>query len=201
LSEPAPLEIIFNTGLELDYYATNLGDESINLNPTYSIPNGAIDTLLWSPIEFLECPDSVICFNPQTDSTLFYSTTFSVTLIDTFGCSITRDILVDVNKDRPVYIPNAFSPNGDGFNDIFKMYPGDFDRSIEKVNYFRIFNRWGEIVHEAEFFNLDDSEAEWAWDGTFKGKGLNPGVFVYITEIEFVDGFKTLYKGDVTIKK
>ncbi len=199
--QPTSLDIIFNTGLELDYYPTNLGDESITLDPTYSIPNGAIDTLIWSPIEFLNCPDSVNCYNPQTDSMLFYSTTYSVTMIDTFGCSITREILVEVNKDRPVYIPNAFSPNADGANDFFEIYPGDTDRSVEKVNFFRIFNRWGEIVHEAEFFRLTDPKAEWVWDGTFKGEPLNPGVFVYVTEIEFVDGFKVLYKGDVTIKK
>ena len=101
-----------------------------------------------------------------------------------------------VNKPRNIFIPNAFSPNGDGFNDLFFPFG---DKSAELVTYFKIFDRWGELVYETKNVNLNDSTA--GWDGRMGGKAMNPGVFVYIIEIQFIDGVVKLFKGDVTILK
>ena len=110
----------------------------------------------------------------------------------------TAQIVIDVDKNRNVFIPNVFSPNGDGSNDVFKPFIG---AGVESVNSFKVFDRWGEIVYErpndAPPLNNDSSID--GWDGTFNGRRMNPGVFVYLIEVAFVDGLTLLYRGDVTI--
>jgi gliding motility-associated-like protein len=118
-----------------------------------------------------------------------------VTVIDTSGCSITARIILRVDKTREVYIPNAFSPNGDGTNDRIMIFANA--EKIIQVNTFRIFDRWGEIVFEANDFQPNDPKK--GWDGFLNGEKLNPAVFVYFAEIEFIDGVTILYKGDVTL--
>jgi large repetitive protein len=190
LSQPAPLSVTFPT-LSFD-----LGD-STELNPVYTNFSG-IDTVIWTPMEFLNCPEEGLCLYPTTNALLQYTTEFQVTAIDINGCSVEASVIVDVIKDRPVYIPNAFSPNNDNANDVFMIQAGE-NSGIRQINYLRIFNRWGEIVFEGEFFQPDDPN--FAWDGTLKGQHMNNAVFVYVTEIEFIDGFKILYKGDITLLK
>jgi gliding motility-associated-like protein len=101
-----------------------------------------------------------------------------------------------VRKDRAVYIPNAFSPNGDGNNDIFYIHTG---QEVASINIFKIYNRWGEVVYELNnfFANAPDQ----GWDGRFRGDFLNPGVFIYYAEVLFKDGRIELLKGDVMISK
>ena len=70
-------------------------------------------------------------------------------------------------------------------------------KGVVKVNRFQIFGRWGEKIFEENDFIPND--ASFGWDGTFKGKKLDSGVFVYFAEIEFSDGLKIIYKGDVTL--
>ena len=75
---------------------------------------------------------------------------------------------------------------------------------VEKINYFRIFNRWGEVVFAVESdagLDIQPNDPNFAWDGTFRGQTMNPGVFVYVAEIEFTDGEVILYQGDVTLIK
>jgi gliding motility-associated-like protein len=111
------------------------------------------------------------------------------------GCSATAQITVEVDKNRNVYIPNAFSPNGDGPNDEFRIYTG---AGVATVNSVRIFDRWGDILYEATDL-LPSNGGIPTWDGTFKGKQLDPAVFVYLVEVTFLDGLKLLYRGDITL--
>ncbi|MFK7810770.1 MAG: gliding motility-associated C-terminal domain-containing protein, partial [Saprospiraceae bacterium] len=93
-------------------------------------------------------------------------------------------------------IPNAFSPNGDGMNDVLEIFAGP---EVENITLFKVYNRWGEVVYELN--NFLDVDPDIYWDGTFKGDQLNPGVFVYHATILFKDGRIELRKGDVTIMK
>ena len=68
-----------------------------------------------------------------------------VTYVDENGCEREDDILINVLKDREVYIPNAFSPNGDGVNDGFTVFAGS---QVLRVKNLKIYNRWGEVVFE-----------------------------------------------------
>ena len=94
-----------------------------------------------------------------------------------------------------VYIPNAFSPNGDGFNDVFQVFGNA--SVVNQIKRYLIFDRWGQHVYSQEGFDIDNYSM-W-WDGTFKEKESQSGVFVYYIEVEFVSGEIKKYKNDVTI--
>lgn len=86
-------------------------------------------------------------------------------------------------------IPNAFSPNGDGINDIFKVKY----KSLVKFNAY-VFNRWGQQLYHWGLGNIDDG-----WDGTYKGKQVKDGVYFIVVEAEGSDGRKYKHKGDINI--
>lgn len=112
------------------------------------------------------------------------------------GCQASAEINLRLQKTREIFIPNIFTPhNEDGFNDVFMIF-GNNDK-IKQINTFRIFDRWGELVYEANNFLANDPSN--GWDGFFRNERLNPGVFIYSAEIEFIDGFTKTYNGDVTL--
>lgn len=99
-----------------------------------------------------------------------------------------------VRKPRPVFIPNVFSPNNDGQNDILYIFGG---RQVQRIQSFQIFNRWGEPVFEATDFPPNDFQ--YGWDGMHRGKPVNPGVFAYYVEVLYTDGYVELIKGEVSL--
>jgi len=119
----------------------------------------------------------------------------TATITDVNGCQATGDLNVLVNTFRNVYIPNIFTPDGDGVNDNFYITIG---KGIERINYFKIFNRWGQLMHE-ETDMAPTSGDIGSWDGTFKGRKVNPGAYVYLIEVEFLDGRTILYRGSITV--
>ncbi|MCB0562788.1 MAG: gliding motility-associated C-terminal domain-containing protein [Phaeodactylibacter sp.] len=120
---------------------------------------------------------------------------YYLALTDANGCTVLDSIAIRVLKDREVYLPNAFSPNGDGRNDTF--FPQS--RQAEEIPIFRVFTRWGALVFEATNTFTNDNRA--GWDGTFKGKTLSPAVYTYVVEVRFLDGFVRKFTGDVQLVK
>ena len=118
------------------------------------------------------------------------------TLMSDDGCIAMDQVTIFVEKNRYVYIPNAFAPDGNSDNQIFMIYGG---KGVEKINSFKVFSRWGEQLYEAKDFYPNDNS--YGWNGNFKGNKMNPGVYVYFAEIEFSDGLKIVYKGDVTLTR
>ncbi len=170
-------------------------DVEIQLGESYEIipvvtPLGALDSLLWTPGTFLSCTD---CFNPTATPT--EDIIYTLTVTDSNGCFGSDDILIDVDPNRNVYIPTAFSPNEDGRNDIFSPLVGVGVNSVRKM---QVFDRWGELVYLQENF-LPDPLGTQGWNGTFQGKDMNPAVFIYTIEVEFADGQVLTYKGDITL--
>ena len=133
---------------------------------------------------------------PQTDPefTTLASGTYALHIADEEGCSIDTTITID-QEACPLYIPNIFSPNGDGVNDLFRLQaPGDQNIMITR---FYIFDNWGNNVFEK--FNLPiHSETGW-WDGTYKRFTANPGIFAYYVEVQFENGQRETYKGKITL--
>lgn len=153
---------------------TNLGPEEIA-------------SFRWTPGAQLPCDT---CLLVRTE--LPESTVFKATIVDTNGCSATDVLSIIVRKDREVYIPNAFSPNGDGFNDEFVVFAG---ADVVRIKHLSIHDRWGGLVFdEADF---PPNNPTFGWNGTRDGQLFDPAVFAYMVEIEFVDGETVLYKGDV----
>jgi gliding motility-associated-like protein len=94
-----------------------------------------------------------------------------------------------VCDDPFVYIPNAFTPNGDGENDKLFVYGAMIQGIL-----FRIYDRWGELVFETTNRNE-------GWDGTFRGKLLDPDVYDYYLQVDCVDGLQNIIKGNITLMR
>jgi gliding motility-associated-like protein len=159
------------------------------------VPDGATITLTatpagsytysWSPADNLTSPTSQV-----TDAIVNGTTIYTVTVSDGV---CTRQASVEVKTyqficEEPfVYVPNAFTPNGDGNNDIL------FIRStiIEEAT-LRIFNRWGEMVFETNDILV-------GWDGTFRGKPLDPDVYDYYLTGFCIDGQNFIIQGNITL--
>ena len=124
------------------------------------------------------------------------TTVYGLEEIDENGCMGFDTTIVVVNEVRDVYIPNAFTPNYDGINDRFTVFGG---KSVSLVRDFKIFNRWGGLVFEAQ--NFEPNNLNFGWDGTLNGRRLNNDVFVYYAEVEFIDLEVISYSGDVTLIK
>ena len=186
LEDPEALELDLGEDVEILY-----GD-SIYISSETNIPLSQIDSFAWTSPGEIGCPtclDSILV-KPEV------TTPYSLMIRDENNCIVEDRILVKVKKQRLVYIPTAFSPNDDGANNIFLIYGG---RGVVKVHQFLIFDRWGEIVHQA--VNFEPNDPDYGWDGTLKGEVMNPGVFVYLAKIEFDDGSVELYTGDVTLTR
>ena len=154
-----------------------------------------MDSLVWeSPFGFT-CVDSSFCLDIVVSP--LETAPYTLTVFDANGCSGSDQIIIEVDKNRNVYIPNVFSPNGDSFNDVFQPYIGP---GVVQINSFTVFDRWGEILHQrSAFIPSSDFQSDDAWDGRFHGKVMNPGVYVYLIEVSFVDGVTLLFRGDVTL--
>ena len=93
-----------------------------------------------------------------------------------------------------MYVPNTFSPNDDGNNDYFTVFGGQEVRQILRLE---VWSRWGELVFSAR--NTEPNDERAGWDGQLNGKPLLAGVFFWTATVDFVDGRRTQYQGDVTI--
>lgn len=98
-------------------------------------------------------------------------------------------------EDYNFYIPNIFSPNGDGVNDVFKIY--NTINSAVQVNEFSIYDRWGSVVYQVS--NQPLNTALLTWDGKCSEKDLETGVYVYVIELEFLNGEQKFFKGNVAL--
>jgi len=143
----------------------------------------------WQPETMMVCDTC-----PASITIPYFTTDYQLVITDENGCTASDITTVTVNKPRPIYIPNAFSPNGDGENDVFMIYS---DKEVEEVVSFRIYNRWGALVFADEHFAPNDPAH--GWNGYFKSEKMNPGVFVYIAEILFLDGVMVQFSGDVSL--
>jgi len=161
---------------------------STTISATVS-PSGSVVTTQWIPDTLLSCST---CLNLSL--TPPGQTTYTIEVVDEDGCIATDEITIFVRDNRPVYIPNAFTPNGDGINDFFSVFAGP---ASTQVNLMQIYDRWGELVWEKEDFPIN-AEID-GWDGKFRGQQSHEGVYVYYALIGFIDGKELLFEGDLTL--
>ena len=148
-----------------------------------------ISTYMWSPDETLSCND---CPNPVASMSV--STTFTVDVSSIHNCWASDSVTIHLYcSTSQVFMPNSFTPNADGQNDVF--YPRG--TGISTIKSFRIYNRWGELLFEKT--NIDINDEANAWDGTFGGATPRPDVYVYVVDAICETGESVFIKGDVTI--
>jgi gliding motility-associated-like protein len=150
-----------------------------------------ISAYSWSPANTLSCET---CANPV--ASMISTTTYTVTVSSDFGCRASDAVTIFVFCDESqLFIPNSFTPNGDGQNDVF--YPRG--SGVSKIKTFRIYNRWGDLIFER--LNIDINDVNNAWDGSFKGASPKPDVYVYLIDATCGTGEPLFIKGDITILK
>jgi gliding motility-associated-like protein len=151
-----------------------------------------IDTLIWDtegqPYRCLDEDCLSIMITPLE------TVTVSAEAIGGVGCSDADAMRIIVKVYRDVYIPNVFTPNGDGMNDFFLPETG---RRVTQVNSMQIFDRWGSLLFESRNFMTGDTN--FGWDGTFRGEEMNPGSYVYKVEVTYDNGTTELLHGSVTL--
>lgn len=163
--------------------------ETVQLFVQMPINSPTNPVVTWTPSTGLSCDT---CY--QLTAQPFESTLYTVSITGDEGCVSTADVLVEVDEDKGVFVPNAFSPNGDKTNEVFMLYSAG---SVDRIEEFMVFDRWGELVcyHKEGRPNYP----AYGWDGTFRGKALNTGVFVYYIRVRYVDGSTGIFKGDLTL--
>jgi len=152
----------------------------------YSTLLGNSYNYLWSPTTGLEDPTS-----PSTTAQPKTTTTYYINVSDKWGCSWSDSLTIwvlDVICDEPyIYVPNAFTPNNDGQNDILYVRS-----NVSETVDFKIYNRWGELVFKTN--NLANG-----WDGSYKGVKVDPGVFTYYLTIRCYNKEIFSKKGNITV--
>jgi len=180
LTAPPPLIVrIIPSDTSIHY-----GD-SLQLHAVHS-PATLAPLYTWAPAHLISW-----CINPCSAPFVAPEnhTTFSVIItVEGGNCADTAWASVNVEYTPTVHVPNAFTPDGDGINDVFEVF---FNPALRSMDY-KIFNRWGVKLFESQTPGK-------FWDGTYRGKPQNPGVYVYVVDASFWDGEKKQFKGSFTL--
>lgn len=143
----------------------------------------------WSP------PESLTCVNcPDPIATANYSQQYELEVQNQYGCKEKGYGRINRVSGGRVNIPNAFTPNADGRNDVFYVMGG---QDIKIIRNFSVFDRWGMAVFQEK--NVPANDPLYGWNGRQNGKPLTAESYVYVIVIEFKDGSEQVYKGSVIL--
>ena len=154
-----------------------------------AVYHGGVVEYNWTHVESLDCNRC-----PQPVASPKFDTRYTVTFSDSNGCRNKGEVQVIVfcNNDN-VFVPNTFSPNGDGSNDVFYVR----GKGLNRVKMLRIFNRWGQVVFEKQNFGVNDASA--GWNGTYNGAKPIPDVYIYQLEIWCDNSTVVKFEGNVAL--
>ncbi len=171
-----------------DQETIQLGDSILLSGNVKSIVR--IDSVIWTPSRFVSSPDSTDSYVTPTSNT-----TFTLTVVDENGCRDFDVITILVEELRRVFIPNAMSPNNDGINDFLEITVGP---DVAEIEFVEVYDRWGGRVYKLDRPDLGSGTVR-TWDGSFRGDPVNPGVYVFQASVVFRDGYRLVYRGDITV--
>jgi gliding motility-associated-like protein len=173
---------------------------TINLGPDVTIPVGSsyqingvgssdITDITWTPVTALSCTN---CLTPLASP--INSTTYIAKVVNEGGCAATDSItIIVVCNNGNLFVPNTFSPNGDGMNDVFYVR----GKGLTTIQSMRIFDRWGQMVFEKRNFAPNDPAS--GWDGTMNGKKAPIDVYIYTIEVICENSVIVPYHGNVAL--
>ena len=153
-----------------------------------------IKNIVWNLSDSTKCGKNNFCIEQWVRPVS--GTTYTATLTDQNGCRTVGRVNVSIDKRRPVFIPSAFSPNNDSYNDVLMILGSQVVKNIKR---FQIYDRWGEQVFSKQNFMTDDPN--FGWDGRHKGRDALPGVYVYFVEVEYMDNTSDILEGDVSLMR
>jgi gliding motility-associated-like protein len=162
---------------------TTSNDTTINARGAVQLHASGAQTYSWFPRRWLN-NDAIADPIAYPQAPVIYQ----VIGINEFGCRDTAEVKIDIREH--LFVPNAFSPNGDGLNDVFKL--GNYGH--QGVHAFMIFNRFGEKVYQT-------MDATKGWDGTYKGQPADAGTYYYDIRIGLFNGTERVLKGDIILMR
>jgi len=172
--------------VNVDYFDPYAGNDTIIvLDYPYQLSASGGDFYQWSPPDYLSNANIP---NPAVDFPDTGRYTYVVHVSSEAGCTGSDTIMVWVVKDGGILMPNAFSPNGDGINDVVRPLLVGFT----KLNYFRIFNRWGAMVYSTE--SMDGG-----WDGSYNGVPGDISTYYWVVSATDINGNEVIQKGDLIL--
>lgn len=163
-------------------------EDSVKVNISTNLPVDAISSIIWQEYNGVSC-DGCTAFEFIAIS----SATIFAMITDTAGCTAFDSMRLTVIVPRLIYIPNIFSPNGDGINDYFTI---SGRHNLNNIVSFRIFDRWGNQLFEKT--DVTPGVPQLGWDGKFKDKPMQPGVYVFVAELEY-DDLNEIVTGSFTL--
>jgi gliding motility-associated-like protein len=175
--------------LDLGPNQTVQAQDTIKLGLETNIPAGALADINWGGYDGIFCPGC-----PVFEFIATSSATITAIVQDTSGCLAIDSMRLTVIVPRIIYIPNVFSPNGDGINDFFTIH-GRFN--LTNIASMQIFDRWGNQLFENK--DMTPGDESLGWDGTFDKEPVQSGVYVYVAELVYEDGYSETVAGSITI--
>lgn len=161
------------------------------LRPSLEVPPEQIARYSWRPSELFDC---VGC--PETGVNAMVTQNVELVLTDVFGCTDTLYTLVTVDNRLQLFVPNVFSPNGDGKNDRLAIFADP--AQVIAIENLRVFNRWGTLLYESDSYPTNGSD-RFGWDGTYQGEPAPTDVYIYTMSITLQNGQRELIRGDVML--
>jgi gliding motility-associated-like protein len=141
-------------------------------------------SIAWSPGLDLSCSTC-----QSTVATPLHTIQYTIQAVSDSGCTAQAEVLVIVIPQDQLYVPNAFTPDGNGINDDWQIYG---NKKVWKFVEAEVYDRWGERVFES-------TDLDFAWNGKYKGNTVEPGVYVYTLRVTFIDGHTVNNKGSLTV--
>lgn len=179
IPEPPSFTIALPEDITLD-----LGD-SLSLE---ALGNQSVSGITWMPSTFLSCDT---CLN--TIAKPLATTAYRIEAYNEEGCIANDEMNIIVNKDIGIYIPSAFSPNEDGYNDLFYLQ----SKTPLNIKSFSVYNRWGANIYQVKDVMTNISSI--GWDGNYKSDQVPEGVYAWFAEVLFPDDTIHMISGEVTV--
>ena len=183
IAEPPLVEIQTPEEVNLTF------DENISLIFTSNYPDDEIVQVTWR-----NSKGEVISEDFEFDYSSTFSDIIEVEVITEKGCIAESRIKINVDNELDFYLPNVFSPNGDGSNDRFVIYKNKIPANIDRLS---IYDRYGNMVYEQKNFEFGDNAL--GWDGTYHNNPISIGVYVFVIEYTDFKGEKHVLKKDLTL--
>jgi gliding motility-associated-like protein len=150
-----------------------------------------INFYTWTPASSLSCNTCATPIASPTENTVYH-----ITVSNLFGCTAHDSVSINIRcENSQVFLPNTFTPNGDGLNDVFAVR----GVGLRNIVAFRIYNKWGNLVFERTDFSPNDYNN--GWDGTFNNTPLGNDIFVYTVDAICITGDLIQVKGDIALIK
>ena len=169
----------------------NLGD-SVQLSASINLPLSV--AWKWSPNIYIKCDTCPTTWVKPNNSTQYQIEVYE----KDSKCRKTGNVFIKTKSDCALFVPTAFSPNGDNMNDTWTIYPSNCVKTIKRI---AVFNRWGNLILEKNNLTVSLNQGIDIWDGLINGRPIETDTFVYVIEAEYSNGERGVIGGDFTVMR